>query len=79
MDAAICTVGQKHVWISKLKTDWKNGMDYYKLWTMSAHLGPFKIWNHMNYDQGKDKPFFTRRSQEYVESIIGKIRFFVKF
>jgi hypothetical protein len=50
MDSAICVIGQKQMQIQKQgKTEWKNGMDYYKLWSMNGFLGPFKMWGSLNY------------------------------
>lgn len=58
-------------------------MDFYKLWSMNGYLGPFKMWSSLNYAKeptSKDNnPFFTRYSQEYVEGIIGKMHFLLKF
>jgi hypothetical protein len=57
-------------------------MDYYKLWSMSMYIGPFKIRDHMNYanlDRTGNNPFFTRYSREYVEGITGKWHFMIKF
>jgi hypothetical protein len=57
-------------------------MDYYKLWSMSSFIGPFKIRGNMNYanlDRNGNNPFFTRYSQQYVEGVTGKMHFLLKF
>ena len=57
-------------------------MNYYKLWSMSTFFGPFKIRSNMNYanlDRYGNNPFLTRYSQQYVEGIIGKMHFMLKF
>jgi len=83
MDTAKCVIGRRQVYINKQhKTEWKNAMDYYKLWSMSTFFGPFKIRSNMNYanlNRYHNNPFFTRYSQEYVEGIIGKMHFMLKF
>jgi hypothetical protein len=64
------------------KTEWKNSMDYYKMWSMSSFFGPFKIRSYMNYanvDRYGNNPFFPRYSEEYVEGITGKANFMLKF
>lgn len=57
-------------------------MHYYNLWSMSAYIGPFKIWDNFNHAKdslSSNNPFFTRYSQDYVEGIVGKINFLLKF
>ena len=71
------------MWIKNNKiTEWKNGMDYYKLWLTSIYLGPFKIRDDMNYanhDMTGHNHFLTRFSREYVEGVSGPWLFFIKF
>jgi hypothetical protein len=57
-------------------------MAYYGIWGFSSFFGPFKIRANMNLaniKRYKENPFFARYSQEYVEGLIGKMNFMVKF
>lgn len=45
-------------------------MHYYKLWSTTTYMGPFKTCEHMNYgntiDRGTNNPFLNRYSQDYA-------------
>lgn len=59
----------------------QSSSDYYKLWSMNSYYGYQKFRENCNYENplASDNYFLYRYSKEYVEGLVGKIHYFVKF